>query len=373
MGWRKVTVMSQRIEFVKLALQEGINFSELCRRYEISRKTGYKFLKRYKEQGLQGLFDRSKRPINSPHQTDPEVEELILSLRDKHPAWGGRKLKRRLEDMGYSKLPSPSTITAILKRNGRVSLEESQKHKAWKSFEAPGPNDLWQIDFKGHFMAKDGRCHPLTILDDHSRFSLCIAACHNERKETVQQHLTNVFRKYGLPYAMLMDNGSPWGADSESKQTSLTVWLIRLDISVIHTHCYHPETLGKDERFHRTMKAEIISLCTGKSIIRCQPLFDHWRIVYNTERPHESLNMEVPAKFYRISDRIFPEKLPEIEYGPLDHVRKVQDGGVISFKNKEYKIGKAFKGERVAVRPTNKDGKFDVCFCNKKVADVNLV
>jgi transposase InsO family protein len=370
MCWKKVTVMSQRIEFIKLALQEGTNRSELCRRFNISRKTGYKFLNRYRAEGLEGLLDHSKRPINSPDKTNAKTERLILDLRDRHPAWGGRKIKRRLEDLGHTHIPTASTISAILNRNGRICPEESEKHKAWERFEAPGPNDLWQIDFKGYFPIREGHCHPLTILDDHSRYALCIAACMNERKDTVQQYLTEIFRKYGLPYAMLMDNGTPWGHDSEHQYTSLTVWLMRLDISVIHSRPRHPQTLGKDERFHRTLKTEVISRCIGKTIIECQKLFDQWRICYNNERPHESLEMNVPAKCYRMSRRPFPEKLPEIEYAPTDHVRKVQDGGKISFKNNTYRISKAFKGERVAIRPTNDDGVFDVYFSHHKIKHV---
>lgn len=372
MGWRKVTIMCQRIEFIKLALQEGTNLSELCRRFDISRKTGYKFLNRYRSEGLEGLFDRSKRPLNSPAKTNMETERLILNLRDQHPAWGGRKIKRRLEDLGHTQIPTASTVSAILKRNGRICPEESGKHKAWERFEAPGPNDLWQIDFKGYFPIRESHCHPLTIIDDHSRYALCIAACSNQRKATVKQYLTEVFRKYGLPYAMLMDNGSPWGYDIEHKHTTLTVWLMHLDISVIHSRPNHPQTLGKDERFHRTLKAEIVPHCIGKTIIECQKLFDQWRICYNTERPHESLDMNVPAKCYRMSGRTFPDKLSEIEYSPTDHVRKVHDGGKISFKNKVYKISKAFKGKRVAVRPTNNDGVFEVYFYNHKIKHIDL-
>lgn len=169
-----------------------------------------------------------------------------------------------------------------------------------------------------------------------------------------------------------MDNGKPWGKDIDHKHTSFTVWLMRLDVTVIHSRPYHPQTLGKDERFHRTLKTEVVSDCIGKTIIECQKLFDQWRICYNTERPHESLQMNVPSKCYRMSTRAFPETLPEIEYGPSDHVRKVQDDGCISFKNKAYKISKAFMGERVAVRPTSQDGKYNVYFSHYKIGRIDL-
>lgn len=372
MGWKEFSIMSQRTEFVTLALKENICFSELCRRFGISRKTGYKFLNRYMEEGLDGLHDRSKRPRNSPNATNPEVEQLILGLRDEHPVWGGRKLKRRLENMGHREIPWPSTITAILMRNGRISKEESQKHKAWQRFEAERPNDLWQMDFKGHFPIREGRCHPLTILDDHSRYALCIGACENERKEAVEQRLADVFRRYGMPYSILMDNGSPWERDERHEYSSFTVWLVRLGIEVIHSRPRHPQTVGKDERFHRTMNAEVIMGCRGKSISECQGMFERWRIIYNTERPHESLDMEVPAECYQVSERSFPERLPEIEYGPSDVVRRVQDGGIVHYKNREFRVSNAFKGQRVAIRPTNEDGRFEVYFCSQRIGEITL-
>ncbi len=217
MGWKEVTKMSERIEFVTLALKERTAFSELCSRFGISRKTGYKFVGRYREEGMEGLCDRSRRPKNTPRATAARMERVILDLRDEHPAWGGRKLKRRAEDIGYEGVPSPSTITEILRRNGRIASEESEKHMGWRRFEAERPNDMWQMDFKGDFPIREGRCHPLTVLDDHSRYALCIGACGNERKETVEGHLRGVFRKYGLPRAILTDNGSPWGWDSSAQ------------------------------------------------------------------------------------------------------------------------------------------------------------
>lgn len=373
MGWKEVTIMSQRLEFVTLSQKEGSNISNLCRRFNISRKTGYKFINRYKEEGFQGLYGRSKRPKNNPNTTSQDIEQLILDLRDKHPAWGGRKLKRRLENMGYTRLPAASTIASILRRNGRISDEESKKHKTWQYFEAEKPNDLWQMDFKGHFPVREGRCHPLTILDDHSRYAIGIRACENERKNTVEQHLIEIFQRYGMPYAILVDNGAPWGHASQSQHTKLTVWLMCLRIEVIHSRPNHPQTLGKDERFHRTMRAEVVSRCIDRPISDCQKMFDQWRIIYNAERPHEALKMEVPSSIYQVSIREFPEKVPEIQYGPNDYVRKVMDKGMISFKNKEYHVGHAFIGQHVAVRPTSKDGKFDVFFCHQKIAQIDLV
>lgn len=213
MPWQEITVMSQRLEFVTLVQKEGANKARLCRRFGISRKTGYKWLHRFQEGGVEALADRSRRPNLSPGHTSHRVENAILRVRDKHAVWGARKIRARLEKLGWSGLPSPSTITAILRRHDRIDDAEAEKHRAWQRFEAEAPNDLWQMDFKGHFAIADGRCHPLTVLDDHSRFAIAIRACGNERGETVQAQLTNVFRGYGLPHRILVDNGSPWGSD----------------------------------------------------------------------------------------------------------------------------------------------------------------
>lgn len=370
MSWKEITIMSQRIEFIDLAIKDDANISELCRRFKISRKTGYKFLNRYKREGYTGLYDQPRRPRYSPYRTDKTIEELIIHLREKHPTWGGRKLKRRLEDLGHQNIPSPSTITAILQRYDKISLRESLKRQAFRRFCAERPNDLWQMDFKGQFQARDGTCHPLTILDDHSRFSLCIAACRDHRKETVKEQLKKVFRVYGMPLAILVDNGSPWGDHADSVHTSLTVWLMRLGIRVIHSRPYHPQTLGKEERFHRTLKEDVIKDCNDRTIDECQVLFDRWRRIYNMERPHQALNMKVPSQYYKMSHRPFPKNLTEVEYHDIDAVRKVQSEGKISFKNKDYKVGRAFIGQSVAVRPTNKINVFDVYFINHKISQI---
>lgn len=372
MPWKEFTTMSLRFEFVKLAMSPNANISGLCRRFNISRKTGYKWIKRFSKEGFVGLADRSRKPRNSPNATCAALQEAILRLRKRHPAWGGRKIRKRLERIGWQAIPAASTITDILKRNGYLNSTESHKHKAWTRFEAPAPNVLWQMDFKGHFAADQGRCHPLTVLDDHSRFALGLQACGNEKARTVQQRLAHIFRRYGLPDQMLMDNGSPWGSDAQHNFTQLTVWLIRQGIRVIHSRPYHPQTLGKDERFHRTFKAEIGQYCIGLNLAQCQRRFDGWRHIYNLQRPHESLQMAVPADRYQPSKRQYKEPLPPIVYGPDDKVRKVQQEGWISFQGKEYHVPKAFYRERVALRPTNTDGLYDVYYCNQKIAQLDV-
>lgn len=372
MPWNEVTLMSLRTEFVLLAIAEGSNISQLCHRFGISRKTGYKWIDRFRKEGVAGLEDRSRRPKTSPHITPRAVEEAVLGVREAHQAWGGRKIAVRLKALGMVDVPAPSTITAILKRHGRINPEESLKHKAFKRFEADAPNDLWQMDFKGHFDAAEGRCHPLTVLDDHSRYSVGLRACGNEKAGTVRQCLTEIFRRYGLPKKILTDNGSPWGSDKDHPYTPLTVWMMRLGVAVIHARAYHPQTLGKDERFHRTLKKEVSQYCIGLDLRHCQKRFDQWRDIYNFQRPHEALDMGVPASRYRQSTCSYPENLPPIEYGPDDQTRKVQYGGWISFRNRPYRIGNPFRGEYVALRPTAIDGVLDVFFCNQKIDQINL-
>lgn len=373
MPWKESSAMSLRYEFVTFALCHSSNIRELCRRFEISPKTGYKWVSRYIQEDMKGLKDRSKRPHSSPGRTADELEKSVLAVRDEHPAWGGRKIRRILLDRGFSHVPAPSTITDILRRHGKIKPEESSTHKKWKRFEHEAPNRLWQMDFKGDFPLENGRrCYPLTVLDDHSRFSICLKACCDEKRVTVQPLLTDVFRRYGLPECMIMDNGAPWGGKGGYTFTHLTVWLIRLGIYVGYSRPYHPQTMGKDERFHRTLKVEVLANHPFHDLAHCQRKFDDWRDIYNTIRPHEALGMKTPAKLYHPSLRPFPETLEPIEYGPGDIVRKVQSKGEIFYKGRAFRVGAAFHGYPIALRHTDKDGIMNVIFCHQNVAQINL-
>ena len=363
--------MSLKHEFVTLARTEGANIRELCRRYTISPPTAYQLLDRYAREGDAGLVERTRRPHHSPHRTPLEVERAVVGLREEHPAWGGRTIRKVLADKGHHSLPSPSTITAILRRNG-CAVGGERPQRDWQRFEHPQPNDLWQMDFKGHFPTGSGRCHPLTVLDDHSRFALGLQACANERTETVRECLTAIFRLYGLPERMLMDNGSPWGNDADHPRTPLTVWLMHLGIRVSHGRPYHPQTQGKAERFHRTLKAEVLQGRHFPDLSACQVMFDQWRSVYNTERPHQALDLETPLSRYAPSPRSFPETLPPIEYGDGDLVRKVMAEGWVSFKGYAFKVGRALRGYSVALRPTADDGVWSVWFMTHPILDVDL-
>jgi transposase InsO family protein len=366
--------MSQRKEFVMLANVSDANLSQLCERFGISRKTGYKWRARFQTSDAQTLADLSRRPHHSPRRTEANIEEQVLALRNEHPAWGGRKLRARLLALGHSSVPAASTITAILHRHQQIAPEESVRHQSFRRFEHPQPNDLWQMDFKGYFATAAGRCHPLTVLDDHSRFALELSACADEGHQTVQNALTTVFRRYGLPWRMTMDNGHPWGVyiEGRCRWTRLTVWLLRLSVRVSHSRPFHPQTQGKDERFHRTLKVELLRDHAWRDLRECQKRFEHWRHQYNCERPHESLQMQVPATRYRISVRPFPEHLPAPEYPADSIVRRVQKNGLIYWHHKGYFVGEAFQGLDVALRPTTTDGFYEVYFCNQQVAKLDL-
>ncbi len=373
MVWRERSVMELREEFVRLAMSDGANRRELCRRFGISAQTGYKWLRRYAAEGRDGLADRPRRPRTSPARVAPAVEAAVLAVRAaSNQAWGGRKIRRRLHDLGHASVPSASTITEILRRHDKLEAGAAAGHAPWRRFERDRPNELWQMDFKGHFATATGRCHPLTVLDDHSRYALGLAACADERAATVQDRLRAIFRRYGLPEAMLMDNGAPWGDAGDQPHTVFTAWLMRLGIRIAHGRPYHPQTQGKDERFHRSLKAEVLAGRRFADLDDCQGAFSHWRHVYNHQRPHEALELDVPATRYRPSAAAFPETLPEIEYGPGDVVRKVQSGGAINFQGRPFRVSKAFKGQPVALRPSEIDGVFTVRFLANIIARIDL-
>jgi transposase InsO family protein len=364
--------MSLRAEFVMLASREGANVRDLCRRYGISAQAGYKWLRRARSAPEEGFADRSRRPHSSPGRTAEAVEAQVLALRQAHPSWGGRKLARRLRDLGEPRVPAASTITEILRRHERLDEAERIKHRATIRFERPQPNELWQMDFKGHFAHDAGRCHPLTLLDDCSRFSLCLEACADERGETVADRLVPTFERYGLPCCMLFDNGAPWGHGPDDRYTPLVVWLLRLGIAISHSRPYHPQTLGKDERFHRSLKAEVLQGRRFRDLEQCQSAFTAWRQVYNLERPHEALDMAVPASRYQPSARPYPASLPTIEYAAGDRVRKVQHAGRVDFMGRTWRLPRAFRGYPVAFRPTAQDGLWKVFFMTHEITQIDL-
>jgi transposase InsO family protein len=371
MPFREHSVVDEREEFVRLAMVPGANLSELCRRFGIARSNGYKWLRRYKQEGRAGLHDQPRRPHHSPTHTCEKIEGEVLRVRmESKDAWGARKIARVMR-REFRDVPALSTITEILRRHGKLAASRQEHPGRFRRFERPQPNDLWQMDFKGHFALPRGRCHPLTVLDDHSRYAVGLQACGNEQDMTVRERLITLFRCYGMPFEMLMDNGPPWGDGVNQRYTRLTVWLLRLGIRTTHGRPYHPQTQGKDERFHRTLNHELIKRTSFRDIGHCQEEFDGWRHIYNHMRPHEAHDLDTPATRYQVSPRAFPETLPEVEYWPGDAIRRVNNDGIFRYQKHPWRIGKAFAGQLVALRADEAAGRHAVYFCSERIAQID--
>ena len=235
MPWPVQKLLTMKEEFVTLAQQPGTNFRELCRRYQISPVCGYKWLRRYETEGPAGLQERSRRPRGHPKTTSSEIEQRILELRQQNPAWGGRKVRRRLLNLGIKVVPAASTMPEILRRRGLLGLDQ-RLQGPWQRFEHSAPNELWQMDFKAPLRTlRSGVCHPLTLLDDHSRFALQVEACADQKLGSLKGSLQELFERYGLPRAILCDNGTPWrGSEPGCRFTSLGVWLLQVGVEVWH-------------------------------------------------------------------------------------------------------------------------------------------
>jgi transposase InsO family protein len=363
--------MDQRQEFVLLASQPGAKIAPLARYFGISRKTAYKWLTRYHVDGQHGLKNRTRRPKQFPAQTPSAMENEVVRVRGEHEVWGGRKLRRILQNervagtlKGVERIaiPAASTITRILDRHGLIDHQQSEAHSPSKRFERSSPNALVQMDFKGDVMLGNRtKSYPLTMLDDHSRYNLCLQSCPDQRHDTVVRHLRAVFRRYGLPQAMLMDNGTPW-AHSYGMLTRIELWLLRLGIQVIHGRRSHPQTQGKEERFHLTLKTEVLNGRLFQDASALQHAFNQWRRVYNFVRPHEAVGLDCPGSHYQVSDRPYPEVLPPVEYDSGEIVRKVRANGYFSFQSVSWFLSETLRGESVALRPTQRDGIYAVCY-----------
>lgn len=349
MPWRELSTVSQREEFVRLVESGVVSKAELCRRFGISRPTGDKWLKRAWA-GLP-LEDQSRRPRSSPGKTSAEVERAVIAVRKKNPAWGPRKIAWTLGRRGIE-APACSTIGAILHRHGLIEASESEQRRHPQRFEHAAPNDLWQMDFLGHFaLGRGGRCHVLTVLDDHSRYALGVRACANEREVTVRGELTSIFRRYGLPRRILADNGPPWGAPQEwMPYTRLEVWLLDQGVRLSHGRPHHPQTQGKDERFHRTIRAEVVQRRDLDDLVMAGRVLSPWREKYNRDRPHEALGMTPPASRYTPSTRSYDERPEPLEPGPDDVRRRVHNSGYIVWSGRRITVSEGMSGRHVGVR-----------------------
>lgn len=371
MAWEERTVEKVREEFVRRALAHEKSKIELCREYQISRPTGDKWIKRY----MQGepCTNRSRRPQNFPNRIDGWVEEEIVRLRQRYPALGAVKLHKIMENMGYKELPCARTINNVLQRNGLIDIEASRAATPHKRFEKSKANDMWQADFKGHFPLENGkRCHTLNILDDHSRYNLCIEALENEKYPTVIPVFTRLFQEYGLPFSLLCDNGNPWGTAQSTGYTKFEVWLMELGVLTLHGRPWHPQTQGKEERFNRSFTRECLQGKSFRDHEDAQQQFDFYRSFYNNERPHFALELEVPASQYEPSPRKMPERIEPWEYGSEYSLCKVKETGFFHYRGQGYFLSEAFGGKTIGVRESHLPGQITLVFRQLRIGRIDL-
>jgi transposase InsO family protein len=343
MPWKEICKMEERLDFAREVKAGTYSFAESCRRFGISRSVGYKWMARYEDEGLLGLADRSRAPLNCPHAVDEDTEEAIVALREDYPQWGPRKLRCKLKEKNPAHpWPAASTIGELLRRRG-LSVSRSRRRKATPSsapFEAcTGANEVWCVDFKGWFRTQDDRrCDPLTL-------SHHVARPDGPHARAI---LEAAFREYGLPEAMRSDNGSPFASTGIAGLSRLSVWWMRLGIQLQRIRPGHPEENGRHERMHRTLKA-----CTATppapNLRLQQRAFDTFRHEYNEERPHEALGQIPPGRLYTASTRGYPSRLPEVVYPSFMVVRGVQEHGQIRFNGARHFLGQALYGQRVGL------------------------
>lgn len=366
MSWETKTVMEQRNEFIIAASAEDANISELCREFGISRKTGHKWIKRT-EMGLP-LCDQSRRPHRQPSKTASEVEQKIIEMRLAHPAWGGKTIRAALEAAGVEGLPSAKTCCNIIKRSGLIDPAESAKHTAFQRFAKEHCNEMWQTDFKGDFLLGNGiRCYPLTILDDHSRFSIRIEP--KTSATGVKDSFIQAFQEYGLPNSVLSDNGAQF-AGAHRGISQFERFLMDLDIVPIHGRPIHPQTQGKIERFHRTLKKEALGI-TPTNMEEARMRLDNWRWVYNEVRPHHALGMKTPSSIYIPSTRPYYEPKPYV-YDEGAKLIKVNNWGYIRFGPMQLFLSEAMANLHVEIRFDEND-TFSILYRNYKIASINAI
>ncbi len=365
MSWECKTVKERREEFVREARSRK-NFSEVCREYGITRKTGYKWLERA-EQG-KTMSDQSRAPHVIANRTPKETEDLILGLRAENPGWGARTIHQVLTNEGHEDLPCVKTVNNILSRNGCIEPEESAKRERIKRFSMEHSNDMWQTDFKGEFKMQNGRyCYPLDILDDCTRFAIKIKPAETTANVVISA-FEEAFREFGLPKMILSDNGSQFSGFKHG-YTHFEKWLMDLDVLPIHCRIKHPQTQGKIERFHRSMKSELLKHRTIADIPDADAAFQEWRYKYNFVRPHEALGMLRPADVYVPSKRPLPDKIRKYDYTGRYHVIKVNSWGYVRFAGFQVYLSETMIDEFVEFRPSEEDAVFALCYRNFKIAE----
>jgi len=357
-------VETERARFVIEAELSDLSHAELCRRHHISRPTGYKWIRRYREKGLQGLEDRSHRPRSCPHATSQPVVDRILAIRKKR-GWGAKKIRAKLErDPSIDPVPSIDTIGRILQRHGCVEARKPRRRRTSPGPPLPilpEPNATWTADFKGEFRTQDGKlCFPLTVQDGHSRFLLeCRGLLRLDLQATVRR-FRHVFRDVGLPRRIRTDNGHPFASTAIAGLSQLSVWWISLGIVPELIEPGKPQQNGRHERMHRTLKERTAS--PPRANLRSQQLrFDQFRRVYNYERPHEALQMETPAALYRPSSRPFTDRPDPLEYPGHFEIRRVSGDCTLRWNGRKVFVSSLLKKRSVALEQVG-DGVWSVFF-----------
>jgi transposase InsO family protein len=356
--------VDERLQFIQDALSDRFTMSELCARYGVSRRVGYKWLARYEEEGRRGLHDRSRAPHHCPHRIHAEIAELICALRRQHPFWGARKLLRILATRHprVPEWPAPSTTADLLARRGLV-LKRRRRHPRQHPGVVPpttaAPNDLWTADFKGQFRTGNGMyCYPLTIADQHTRFLLTCHGLLSTQTVTARPVFERAFREYGLPGAIRTDNGVPFATQAIHGLSFLNVWWMRLGIQHQRIHPGRPQQNGAHERMHRTLKRQAIRPVRRTCALQ-QRVFDAFRTEYNEIRPHEWLQQDTPASRYRASPRPYPARLPPPEYPGHFVVKKVTTGGTFRFQRKLLHIASPLVDQQIGLEETD-DGIWSI-------------
>lgn len=368
MCWRESSVVEERVRFVVAASRQERTIKDLCAEFGISRQTGHVWLKRYRAAGSKALEDRSRRPVRSPNRTTPEKEQAVLQLRQKWPDWGAAKLARVLGDQKPAiELPA-RTVHRILERYEMIAAE-NRRRPAVKRFERSEPNELWQMDFKGPQGFNQGSpVGPLSIMDDYSRYLLLLRHVGSTRLCGVQESLTETFRRYGMPDAMLMDHGIPWwNAASPWGLTELSVWIMRLGIRLIYSGVCHPQTQGKVERMHGALQRAIHE---RKANPEDQNWLDTFRDEYNTVRPHEGLHMATPASRWRPSPRAFPEQLTDWPYPADTLCCRLAAQGQLNWRGRRWEISSALRRQLVGIEQIEQ--RAIVYFCRTPIRELNL-
>ena len=365
MAWGTVNVDEQRVRFVVCASRREKSLRQLCVEFQISRPTGYAWLRRYQAGGIVAVAEQSRRPWHSPQRTLAAIEQRVLALRRQRPDWGARKLQILLQQEGV-KLPV-ITVHRILLRHGLVRSQDRHR-PAVRRFEREAPNQLWQMDFKGP-VGWSAPVGPLSILDDHSRYVVALAGTWSTQAEGVRERLEEAFERCGVPEAMLMDHGTPWwNMRAPAGWTWLTVWLMKQGI-VMHFSGYrHPQTQGKVERFHRTLAAatERRGVPDGE---RRQAWLDAFRQEYNELRPHEALGMRTPASVWERSAKKYEPQPQRWEYGAGAEVRKVSLAGTVRVDGQQWNISRALAGEWVELQRA--EGRILVYYCRSLVRELD--